>query len=146
MEKVIFVIKRRAALPKSRESQEVMNDEYKDYVARNGYHFTDEMAEYVSSMMNNADGSTHTWTVEQIKTAFAQNNLAKCEHYTWGDVTFLANHAYAMFYPTVMRNTADCVLYASVVSKSKEGYEGLPFMQFTSDLIGKDKNIEWETF
>lgn len=72
------------------------------------------------------------------------NDIGKC---TLGDITFLANMAYADFYPEVLTSENACIKYAIAVSKDPDGYEGIVFSRWIADLIGrKITSIDWEKY
>ena len=48
---------------------------YLNYVEKHGYHFTEELADHVSKMMENANGQAHTWTAQQVKKAMESLGL-----------------------------------------------------------------------
>lgn len=66
------------------------------------------------------------------------------ERTTLGDVLYLANMAYADFYPAVLKTEEACVSYAMAVADDPDGYDGMPFLRWTADLIGKGANVDWE--
>lgn len=46
-----------------------------------------------------------------------------------------------------MAGTVDkCVTYAKLVASDPDGYEGMEFMRWTSDAIGKSLTLNWEDF
>lgn len=119
---------------------------YKDYVKKHGLHFTDELAEAVSKMFINADGSYRHWTAAQAKKAFTSLGYTIPSYVTTGDITYLANMAYSDFYPEVLKDEASCLKYACKVANDPDGYEGLPFCRWTADVIGKSLDIDWEKY
>lgn len=128
-------------LPYEEAANALMNAKgYIEYVMQHGYHFTDALAEKVCSMMRNADGTPHRWTVPEVKAVVG----TLPGDATWGDVTYLANMAYADFYPKVLQTENACIQYALAVVKDVDGYEGLPFCRWTADAIGKRVSIDWE--
>ena len=119
---------------------------YLDYVEEHGYHFTDKLAEKVSSMMVNANGEKHSWTVSQVKTAITGMGHKLADHMTWGDMTYLANMFYADLFPDAMETEAHCLKAAIKIMKDPDGYNGMVFCRWTSDAIGKAMQLEWEDF
>ena len=63
---------------------------------------------------------------------------------TIGDFLYLANMAYADFYPAVVKTEEGCIKYALAVANDPDGYEGMPFCRWTADLIGTGRQIDWE--
>lgn len=52
-----------------------------------------------------------------------------------------ANMAYADFYPAVLDTVDKCITYAKLVASDPDGYEGMEFMRWTSDAIGKSLTL-----
>lgn len=115
---------------------------YVAYVAKHGYHFTKQLAIKASEQMKNVDGTSHRWTVDEIR--LATNNEIISKGATIGDILYLANMAYADFYPKVIKTESDCVQYAIAVASDPDGYEGMAFCRWTADIIGKGVTIDWE--
>lgn len=117
------------------------------YINKHGYHFTDNLAEHACSDMINADGSSHRWTTEEIKNIlhpYGEHAYRKC---TLGDMTYLANMAYADFYPNVIHSEDECIEYAIATANDPDGYEGIVFLRWMADIIGKKiTTIEWDKY
>lgn len=114
---------------------------YIRYVAKHGYHFTPELAETACGMMENADGTAHRWSAEDVLVAV---DGRVPEGVTLGDMVYTANMAYADFYPKAIKTEEDCIQYAIAVASDPDGYDGMAFCRWTADLIGKGATIDWE--
>ena len=80
------------------------------YINKHGPHFTVALAEYASSLMENVDGSSHTWDCNGIiKTCGQLNIYVSGKPFTYGDITYLANMAYADFYPKILVDPHACI-------------------------------------
>ena len=101
-----------------------------------------ELHEAYKEQMKNVDGTSHRWTVDEIR--LATNNEIISKGTTLGDILYLANMAYADFYPKVIKTESDCVQYAIAVASDPDGYEGMAFCRWTADIIGKGVTIDWE--
>lgn len=119
---------------------------YSKYIEKHGYHFTDELAEYASKMMENANGQSHSWTVAQVKKSMDNLGLVIPSKVTIGDVTYLANMYYADLYPDPLKDEASCLRAAYKSVNDPDGYEGMTFCRWTADVIGKAIKIDWEKF
>lgn len=119
---------------------------YSEYVKKHGYHFTDELAEHASSMMENANNQQHTWTVAQVKKTMENLNLEIPNNVTYGDAAYLANMYYADLYPDPLKDEASCIRAAYKVANDPDGYDGMIFCRWIADVIGKAVNINWEKF
>lgn len=62
------------------------------------------------------------------------------------DVTYVANMAYADFYPDPLKDEAACLRYAHKVANDPDGYDGMIFCRWTADAIGKAIKLDWEKF
>ena len=129
----------------SRTANAIMNAPgYLEYIKRHGYHFTDKLADYASKKMVNTSGSAHSWTTEQLRSVLGP--FTPTHNETSGDMAYTANMAYADFYPTVLDTVDKCITYAKLVASDPDGYEGMEFMRWTSDAIGKSLTLNWEDF
>lgn len=123
---------------------------FSDYVAKNGYHFTDKLADHVTMLLDNANSEEHNWTTEQVKTslrALGFNGLGKNRNkLTYGDIAYMANLYYSDLYPEVIKEETSCLKGAYKMANDPDGYDGIVFCRWTSDAIGKAISIDWEKF
>lgn len=117
-----------------------------EYVKKHGYHFTEALAEHVSKMMVNADGTSHSWTTSQVNRTLGGLGLMLPSKTTLGDATYLANMYYADLYPDPFKDEASCIRAAYKTAHDVDGYEGQTFCRWTSDAIGKAIKIDWDLF
>lgn len=101
-------------------------------------------ADYASKKMVNASGNAHSWTTEQLRNVLGP--FTPTHNETSGDMAYTANMAYADFYPAVLDTVDKCITYAKLVASDPDGYEGMEFMRWTSDAIGKSLTLNWEDF
>lgn len=121
--------------------------EYTKYVAKNGPHFTDSLAEYASGLMDNAKGEpSHHWDTEDVKGAFSRMGLGKPEGATWGDITYSANMAYADYYGSSLTTEAECLKQAFADAADPDGYPGKIFNRWLADVMGKGERIDWAKY
>ena len=125
-------------------------EDYIAYVEKNGYHFTNALAEHTSKMMKNSNGLDHTWTASQVKSAleglgYKLENF-KITEATLGDVTYLANMYYADLYPDVLKDEVSCIKAAYKIANDIDGYKGMIFCRWTADAIGKAIKLDWKKF
>lgn len=132
-------------LPLAKAADDVMeHEDFREYVAVNGYHFNDKLAEWAINEMVNIDKSKHKWTIEQVTNAYKAAGFTKPEGMTNGDIAYLANMAYADFVPSIIKTEADCVKFADVVAKDPDGYDEMPFMRWLADKIGREEIVCWD--
>ena len=148
MKRTIFVIN------DEEDNKNVSSKEYNlwtdtsflDYVNKHGYHFTDKLAEYASDKMINDVGSSHSWNCSSVYTSIKNMGLTYPNNVTIGDLTYAANMAYADFYPRVLSDETDCIRMAYYMAKDVDGYEGMIFSRWATDIFRKDLMIDWENF
>lgn len=135
-------------LPNEKVANLIMNaSSFGEYIQRHGYHFTPELADCATKMLKNADRREHRWTSDQIRQQLTMHGLNDWGRCTLGDLTFLANMAYADFYPEVLPSEHACIKYAIAVAKDPDGYDGVAFSRWIADLIGnKVTTIDWELY
>lgn len=134
-------------LPKADAANNIMEqDDFKEYVAVHGYHFTDKLADWASSKMVNASKAAHSWSSEQAAKAYKDSGYAMPESVTTGDVGYLANMAYADYYPVLLKSDGDCMKYVRLTLEDEDGYPEVVFMRWIADMIGKNENVEWEKY
>lgn len=128
--------------------EDIIDDKYfKKYIQTHGHHFTEKLAEHVSAMMKNANGAVHSWSPSQIKLELNSRGERNYGHCTLGDLTYLANMAYADFFPNVLDTETACIKYAIAVAHDIDGYDGIAFSRWLSDVMNNyDINIEWENY
>lgn len=134
-------------LPKAGDADNVMeHEDFREYVGAHGYHFTEELAKCASKKMKNATGMKHTWTVDEVLTAYKGMGYKMPEGVTEGDVLYLANMAYADYYPTLLKNDGDCMRFVNATLEDADGYGEVAFMRWIADLIGKQETVDWSEY
>lgn len=117
--------------------------EFRNYIAHNGYHFNDRLADWATKLMENASGDMHNWTTEQVRKAVEGMRSKVYPYVTDGDLAYVANMCYADIFPDIARNEADCLKYAIRVGADPDGYDGMIFNRWLSDVIGKNIVVDW---
>lgn len=128
---------------KKQKSEFFDDSAYKNYRMKHGLHFTDKLAECMSKKMINHNGMQHTWTVADVRAAFIRLGYEKPDHVTWGDVTYMANKAYAVFFNKSIKAEIDCVTHACAMANDPNAYDGHIFGYFLSDVMGHNWDINW---
>lgn len=137
----------RCQTPQRTEKSDFWKDaNYDVYKAKNGEHFCDRLADYATSRMVNANGITHNWKTSDVKSAFMSLGFRKSDCDTWGDIAYVANMAYADYFPEVLKTEADCLRFAQAASKDPDGYNGKHFNRYLADAMGKGEVINWADF
>ena len=60
------------------------------------------------------------------------------------DCCFVANMAYADFFPEPLRNEFDIAMYVKKYIDDPDGYDGIAFSRYLADLKRTGKYIDWE--
>lgn len=113
------------------------------FIDKYGYHFSEQLAEETSKDMVNTDGTSHTWSCSDVNEALGDRlpNGA-----TIGDAVYLANMAYADFYPNVIKTEGGCLQYALAVLNDIDGYEGIAFRRWLADIEAKHVDVSWDNY
>lgn len=119
------------------------NKHFCEYILKNGSHFNEKLASFASEMMINSNGKSHTWTSEQISKAIHSNIT---NGITIGDLTYLANMYYSDFYPDVLKDEDSCIKAAEKMANDVDGYDGMVFYRWLSDVMCNDINVSWENY
>lgn len=133
-------------LPLTQSANDIMEaEDFRQYIAQNGYHFNCKMADFVTRHhLINADGTKHNWTSEQVKAALMDESNPL--NHTWGDAAYLANWIYSDQYPMPYRTETEVLDATKRMLKDPDGYEGMVFMRWLADLIGRRENVEWAEY
>lgn len=124
---------------------EAMPGGMREYLSNYGWHFSQKLAEYAVKRMKNADGTSHRWTHEQIKEMLERNDVTveKAKGY---DCMYVANMAYADFYPKPLASEAQIVQYVKAYIDDPDGEEGIALTRYYADCIAKGEPLIWEEF
>lgn len=118
------------------------NKDYQAYKEKHGMHFSESLATWASSNMKNADGKQHSWSIDDVKSAFKSFGFNKPDKYTWGDVAYAANMIYADYGQHLKADT-DAVKMAYSLLIDPDGYEGQIFNRYTADIMSKNTLVPW---
>lgn len=144
MKKYIIIKKNRHQEPENNTNEFWEDRDYVEYKKKHGMHFSDKLAEWFSKNMKNANGVNHTWSVEDVKGAFASLGYTLPNGCTWGDATYLANMYYSDFMP-MLKTETDAVKMAYMIMKDPDGYDGMAFNRWTADIMTKNENVDWKS-
>lgn len=116
---------------------------FESYLDEHGPHFSKKPCEYAVGNMENADGSKHRYSKEEVKELLKRNGVTvkKASEY---DCCFVANMAYADFFPEPLRNEFDIAMYVKKYIDDPDGYEGIAFSRYLADLKRTGTYIDWE--
>lgn len=143
MKKYIIIKKNGHQEPENNTNEFWEDKDYVEYKNKNGMHFSDELAEWASKNMKNANGVKHTWSVEDVKNAFASLGYALPKGYTWGDATYLANFLYSDLAARMKTETEAVSMAFTIMTSDADGYEGMIFNRYTADIMSKNEQVPW---
>lgn len=121
------------------------NEGYQAYKEKYGMHFSDKLATWASKMMKNADGSSHNWSIDDVKGALSSLGYALKGKCTIGDAMYAANMYYADF-GNVLKDEVDAVRMAYAIMNDPDGYDGQIFNRWTADIMEKGVCVDWANF
>lgn len=81
-------------------------------------------------------GRITDWTHDQVKEALERNGITieKAKGY---DCAYVANMAYADFYPQVLPNEQAILKFVKAYIDDPDGYDGIPLTRYYADCIGQ---------
>lgn len=130
--------------PHSSFASELMKSpEFLNYIEHHGYHFSDKLANWATKQMTNANGETHNWTTSQVMENIDRTKGHVKPYVSNGDLAYAANMCYADFFPDVVKTESDCLRYAVKVGSDPDGYDGMIFSRWLSDVVQKEVSIKW---
>lgn len=116
---------------------------FEEYLDEHGPHFSRELCDHAVSCMENADGSKHRYSKEEVKQLLERNgvtvkNAVEC------DACYVANMAYADFFPEPLKNERDIAIFVKKYIDDPDGYEGVAFSRYLADLKRTGQRVDWE--
>ena len=116
---------------------------FEEYLDEHGPHFSKKLCEYAIECMENADGSKHKYSKEEVKELLKKNGITvkKAREY---DCCYVANMAYSDFFPEPLNSDYDIMMYVQKYIDDPDGYEGITFSRFLAAVKRKGEYIDWE--
>ena len=115
---------------------------YRSYVNCHGLHFTSQLALWASRKMVNADKSSHSWTISSLASSMKSANMGVPNGMNMGDALYLANMYYSDLAPDF--NEEQVMKIVNKILHDPDGYEGMPFVRFTADVMSKNMEVPWK--
>ena len=116
------------------------------YIEKYGKHFTIKLADFTSEQMVNSDGTNKHLDVSNVKQIIDELGYIIPISSTIGDIVYTANMARADFYPLLLKDDKSCIMCAMEVANDKDGYEGIQFCRWMTDVKNKNLEIDWKSF
>lgn len=134
-------------LPNSKFAKKLMySEEYNEYIKKNGYHFTEKLAEYASKKLYNNVPYLQYVSKSQISELIESQKITISNKATLGDIIYATNSAYLNMYPEFIKDVKSCIMYANKLVNSKNSYEGIIFCHWNSDIIANNIDIDWHKY
>lgn len=105
---------------------------HQDYLSKYGKHFNEELCKYAISLMDHDKKALSKEQVDKIL-----NNKIPEKNKLW-DYVFVTNMAYNDFYGSSLKDEEHLALYVKDYIDDKDGYDGLPFCRWYTDMEGKN--------
>lgn len=116
-----------------------------NYLRYNGPHFSKKLCDFAVSLMFRDGKSIKPFSKEEID-GLLEANSVKLKNNELYDYVFVANMAKADYLGKSLPNEKYLALYVKDVIDDEDGYEGLPFNRWYSDMCKKGKPIDWDAF
>lgn len=121
-------------------------EEYKEYKRKHGKHFTKELCEFAVSMMSRKDGNP----IEPLKREEVDKMLktfdVTLEHNKDYDHVFVANMGKADYLGDSIPDMQYLARYIKNVIDDPDGYEGIAFCRWFTDMCEKKIEVPWQDF
>jgi hypothetical protein len=117
-----------------------------DYIEKHGNHFTVELAMEASKCLINKDGSKHLWDAEQVEKLTEKKVYYNITRSTLGDMVYIANMAYANYFPNVIDRKNKCIEAALAIVEDVDGYEGMAFSSWVTGLVYQGKDFDFSKY
>lgn len=115
----------------------------KEYLSRNGWHFSKKMAEWAIGKMKDTNGQKVSMidkaTIDSLLVQFGQkpeNDSGYDAVYVW--------HMLKSDFGDLVTPDDRLAKFVKRYLDDKDGYKGIAFTRFYADCIGKGCAIEWE--
>ncbi len=128
------------------ESEDVRKRDCRKYKELYGKHFTKDLCEQVVERMENRNGTTHHYSLDEVKSIWHKYKMNDLHNANWYDVMYVMNMAYADFYGRLFTEHHECAMYAYLYISDPDGYEGIAFQRWLADIKAQDDEVPWQRF
>lgn len=116
-----------------------------NYLRYNGPHFSEKLCEFASSQMIRDGKPIKPFSKEEVDNILKANNIT-LKNNALHDYVFVANMAKADYLGKSIPNEKYLAMYIKDVIDDEDGYDGLPFSRWYSDMSRKGKPIDWNNY
>ena len=117
-----------------------------NYLHKHGAHFTQALADFAIDHLLNYDKSGHKWSCKDVESALAKSGLKIDDNKYIPDIAYTANMYYADFYPHILKTPDECILAAHYMLSDPDGYDGMAFYRWLTDIKKRKIEIDWKLF
>ena len=128
------------------ESEDVRKRDCRKYKELYGKHFTKDLCEWAVKRMENRNGTTHHYSLDEVKSIWHKYKMNDLHNANWYDVMYVMNMAYADFYGRLFTEHHECAMYAYLYISDPDGYEGFAFQRWLADIKAQDDEVPWQRF
>ena len=125
---------------------ELMPEGYQEYKRKHGRHFTKELCAFAVGMMKNEDGERIKPMSKQEVEGLLREFGVKVENAKDYDTVFVANMGLADYLGDSVPDMEHLARYVKNVIDDPDGYEGIAFGRWFSDVCNKKVEVPWEDF
>ena len=124
------------------------HNNFEEYIKKHGYHFTDDLADYASSLMEPYSSAIPKIKSSEIPDYITEDTRLKAKfHSSNGDLAYLINMYNTDFTDTgLFSSIKDFVHMAVSIINDKDGYPGMVFDRWLTDIKAKEIEIDWKKY
>lgn len=125
---------------------DLVPEAYRRYKRKHGRHFTKALCELAVGMMKKEDGEAITpMTKEEVDTLLKEFGIEVRQARDY-DTVFVANMCLADYLGESVPDMEHLAKYVKNVIDDPDGYDGIAFGRWFSDMCNKRVEIRWEEF
>lgn len=126
------------------DAHDVMPDDIRRYLEKNGWSFSRKMCQFAVARMKNREGKKiEPITREQLEEMLKANAIV-LENDNGYDSLYVANMARADFWGSAIVDQAQLAKFIKDYIDDPDAYPGMPFTRYFADLIGSGTNVPWD--
>lgn len=123
---------------------------YKQYKKRHGKHFTKDLCMFAVNMMMREDKDGNKYRIsamdkEEVERLLKDGDV-RLQHNTGYDHVFVANMCKADYLEDSVPDLKRLARYVKNVIDDPDGYDGIAFERWLTDMVNKKVEIPWEEF
>ena len=128
------------------EDLDLTPEGYREYKRRHGRHFSEELCEFAVSMMKLEDGKPVTPMEKQEVDGLLKEFKVEVKNGKEYDTVFVANMGMADYLNDSVPDLEHLARYVRNVIDDPDGYDGIAFGRWFSDMCNKRVEVPWEKF